>query len=100
LVFSAAPVVASLKAATGAMLFRGSLLDARGLFLRDQAKLRGFEGVVLGHRFVRTVQAIQDQLAKVRKPYLPVHWDMLLTLVVDQINLIAFLIASDLNVLA
>ena len=91
-------MVRAKDAATGAKLL-WELLDALSLLLRDQAKLRGLEGMILRHRFFRAMQAVENQLPEIRKAYLAVHRDMLLALVIDQVHVVAFFVATDLDVL-
>jgi hypothetical protein len=56
--------------------------------------------VVLGHRVLGAVEAVEDQLAEEGVADLSAHRDMALGVVVDQVHVVAVGVAGDVGVLA
>ncbi len=54
--------------------------------------------MLLGHRYIRAVETIQDQLTKKWETNFLFEFDMLFSLVVHQIQVIAGVVAPDINV--
>jgi hypothetical protein len=56
--------------------------------------------VVLGHRVLGAVEAVEDQLAEEGVADLSAHRDMALGVVVNQVHVVAVGVAGDVGVLA
>ena len=65
-----------------------------------QGQFDGQEGVALGHGVFGTVEAIEDQLPEVREPDLAVDRQVLLRMMIDQIDVVPFRVASDVEIFA
>ena len=95
----AAGVQNSIASEAGESTDSGSV-DAHGLRLGLQREFNRQKGVILRHGFFGAVQAIENELAEVRKSHLAVHREMVLTFGVHQIDVIAFRVARDVEILA
>ena len=76
-----------------------SLDPARGR-LRLEAELRRAKRVLLGHRVLRAIQAIEDELPKEWITDFPVAADVMLAFAIDEVELIAFVVAADIEIFA
>jgi hypothetical protein len=73
----------------------GGSSQAAGGGLGAKAELCGLEDVALGHRLLRAVQAIKDELAKKAVTDLAGNLQVVFAFFVDQIDVVAGCVAAD-----
>ena len=73
--------------------FSGNLLDSPRHLPAHEAELGGLEGVLLRHRVFGAVQAVEDELAEERVADFAVAVDVVLALVIDEVEVVAFEVA-------
>src|SRR3954465_15775265 len=68
--------------------------------LGEQRQLGGLEGVRLGHGLLGAMEAVQDEFPEEAETYLAGHIEQMLSLVIDEKDMIADLVAGDVDVFA
>jgi len=78
----------------------GSSCDFPRGELGAEAELGGLEGMRLGHRLLGAIQAVENQPPEKRESDLSRHVDIAFSGIVDDIHILAGLVAGDINVFA